>query len=67
MAGNVTTKLKYYLHIDDCLDVFAVHGVGGFVGSLLNGIFADRNLIAFVSTQYMLSASVLTLGSGRRY
>ena len=30
--------VKIRLHIDDSLDVFAVHGVGGMVGSLLLGI-----------------------------
>ena len=26
---------------DDSLDAFGVHGVGGFVGALLTGVFAD--------------------------
>jgi Amt family ammonium transporter len=30
--------------IDDSLDVFAVHGVGGILGILLTGIFADASL-----------------------
>jgi len=33
-------KLKKYLMFDDTLDTFAVHGVGGFVGNILTGIFA---------------------------
>lgn len=40
--SNLSTRLKYYLNIDDALDVFAIHGVAGIVGSLLTGIFADR-------------------------
>jgi Amt family ammonium transporter len=39
-ACNFATKLKFLIGIDDALDVFAVHGVGGFVGNLLTGIFA---------------------------
>ncbi|PKY09031.1 ammonium transporter [Aspergillus campestris IBT 28561] len=39
-ACNYATKLKYLLHIDDALDIFAVHGVGGVVGNLLTGLFA---------------------------
>ncbi|WP_429860919.1 ammonium transporter [Caenibius tardaugens] len=31
--------VKHKLHIDDSLDVFAVHGLGGILGSLLLGIF----------------------------
>lgn len=38
----MSTRLKYYLNIDDALDVFAIHGVAGIVGSLLTGIFADK-------------------------
>jgi Amt family ammonium transporter len=32
--------VKQRLRIDDSLDVFAVHGVGGMIGSVLVGIFA---------------------------
>jgi ammonium transporter, Amt family len=35
------TGLKRWLRADDSLDVFGVHGVGGIVGSLLTGYFAD--------------------------
>jgi Amt family ammonium transporter len=34
------TKLKQQLGYDDSLDVFGVHGVGGFTGTLLTGVFA---------------------------
>jgi Amt family ammonium transporter len=34
------TKLKQKLGYDDSLDVFGVHGVGGFTGTLLTGVFA---------------------------
>jgi Amt family ammonium transporter len=33
--------VKDKLVIDDALDVFAVHGMGGFLGTLCIGIFAD--------------------------
>lgn len=33
--------LKSRLRLDDALDVFAVHGVGGIWGALATGIFAD--------------------------
>jgi Amt family ammonium transporter len=36
----VTVFVKQRLRIDDSLDVFAVHGVGGMLGSLLVSIFA---------------------------
>lgn len=34
------TKLKQMFGYDDSLDVFGVHGVGGFSGTLLTGVFA---------------------------
>jgi Amt family ammonium transporter len=36
----VTVFVKQRLVIDDSLDVFAVHGVGGMLGSLLVALFA---------------------------
>jgi Amt family ammonium transporter len=35
-----TTGLKHLLGVDDALDAFGVHAVGGIVGALLTGIFA---------------------------
>jgi Amt family ammonium transporter len=34
------TLLRSYLKIDDALDVFAVHGVGGMFGAIATGVFA---------------------------
>ena len=33
--------LKTALKYDDSLDAFGVHGVGGFIGAILTGVFAD--------------------------
>jgi Amt family ammonium transporter len=49
LAGGVvcfgaTMLLKRKLHIDDSLDVFPVHGVGGMLGILLTAIFASSQL-----------------------
>ncbi|KAI0505258.1 ammonium transporter [Xylaria bambusicola] len=38
--ANYATKLKFLLRIDDSLDIFAVHAVGGFVGNILTAFFA---------------------------
>ena len=40
----VTLAVKQQLKIDDSLDVFAVHGVGGMLGSLLLSVFALSSL-----------------------
>ncbi|KLU81069.1 hypothetical protein MAPG_00164 [Magnaporthiopsis poae ATCC 64411] len=37
-----TNKYKYLLSVDEGLDIFAIHGVGGFVGDILTGMFAAR-------------------------
>lgn len=36
------TSLKRLLGADDALDVFGIHGVGGLVGAVLTGVFADK-------------------------
>ena len=43
MAGtccNYGTKIKFMLGIDDSLDIFAVHAIGGLVGNICTGFFA---------------------------
>ncbi len=42
------TTMKRRLGYDDSLDAFGVHGVGGFVGSILTGVFAS---VAFGGTE----------------
>lgn len=37
---NAATLLKFLIRIDDGLDVFALHGVGGAVGSICTALFA---------------------------
>lgn len=37
---NFATKIKFLIGIDEPMDIFAEHGVGGIVGNLLTGIFA---------------------------
>jgi ammonium transporter, Amt family len=38
------TGLKRLLRVDDSLDVFGVHGVGGLIGALLTGVLADATI-----------------------
>lgn len=44
---SATNYLKQVLKIDDSLDVFPVHGVGGILGTLLTGIFSSQSLGIF--------------------
>ncbi len=46
LAGGVVcywgaTGLKKMMGVDDALDVFGVHGVGGILGAVLTGVFAS--------------------------
>ncbi|HET8935430.1 MAG TPA: ammonium transporter [Polyangiales bacterium] len=76
LAGAVPylacTKLKQWLKYDDALDTFGVHGVGGTLGSILTGFFADEtvnpnltaNLASYVGKTLwveQVKATVLTL------
>jgi Amt family ammonium transporter len=36
-----TSYMKRALNVDDSLDVFPVHGVGGILGTLLTGVFVS--------------------------
>ena len=36
-------KVKRCLGYDDSLDAFGVHGVGGIIGAILTGVFADAS------------------------
>jgi Amt family ammonium transporter len=36
-----TAYIKRVLHVDDSLDVFPVHGVGGIIGTLMAGVFVS--------------------------
>ncbi len=44
---SATQFLKRVLKVDDSLDVFPVHGVGGILGTLAAGIFASTQLGIF--------------------
>ncbi len=36
------TSLKHVLGYDDSLDAFGVHGIGGTIGAILTGVFAQK-------------------------
>ncbi|HSW14217.1 MAG TPA: ammonium transporter [Solimonas sp.] len=55
-----THALKGVLKVDDSLDVFPVHGVGGMLGTFFAGIFASSALGVFSGQGY---AEGVTMGS----
>jgi Amt family ammonium transporter len=58
--------IKRHLHIDDSLDVFPVHGVGGIVGSILTGVFAAESLgglgLGDVTIAHQVGVQALAVG-----
>jgi Amt family ammonium transporter len=56
--------IREKLHIDDSLDVFAVHGVGGIFGTLLLAFFGQKSLgglglVKAASVQFAIQATGL--------
>jgi Amt family ammonium transporter len=49
---NFATKLKFLIGVDDALDIFAVHGIGGMVGNILTGIFGASYIAALDGNSY---------------
>jgi Amt family ammonium transporter len=64
MGGAICFTATYYLKrklkIDDSLDVFPVHGVGGILGTFMAGILVSQNLGVFSGNGY---AEGMTMGS----
>ncbi len=64
LAGSVcfgaTQYIKRVLKIDDSLDVFPVHGVGGIMGTLLAGILSSTELGVF--SGYGFAEGITTMG-----
>lgn len=44
VCNLVARIVKATFKIDDALDVFACHGIGGLIGSILTGVLADANI-----------------------
>lgn len=65
LAGVVcffmTLAVKRVFRIDDSLDVFPVHGVGGIIGTLMCGVFAASGIGVF-SGQGFLSHDIHSIG-----
>jgi ammonia channel protein AmtB len=44
IISNLMVELRTRSSVDDTLDVFPCHGVGGIVGMILTGVFASKNI-----------------------
>ena len=67
LISNWAIRFQSRFAIDDTLDVFASHGIGGLVGMVLTGVFAEEvGLIHGDATIFVRHRSrwwVLSLGS----
>ncbi|KAF9254507.1 ammonium transporter [Marasmius fiardii PR-910] len=74
---NFATQLKFLLKYDDTLDIFASHAIGGVIGNILTGLFAEADIAAldgssvidggwldrnFVQLGYQLADSCAAMG-----
>jgi Amt family ammonium transporter len=63
VAGAVcftaTNYLKRTLRVDDSLDVFPVHGVGGIIGTLMAGVFAATTLGVFSGQGFLVEGQTI--------
>lgn len=44
LASNIAVSIKQKSTVDDTLDVFPCHGIGGMVGMLMTGVFANTQV-----------------------
>ena len=49
VVSNIAVYFKSKSSIDDTLDVFPCHGIGGIIGMLLTGVFASKAIYPAVS------------------
>ena len=54
IISNLAVYWKSHSSIDDALDVFPTHGVGGIFGTILTGIFIKEGLIAGTGEGFMI-------------
>jgi Amt family ammonium transporter len=62
VACYIAVVLKGRFGYDDALDVFGVHGVGGLLGALLTGVFAQKLFVPATSGPGLIEGGVHQLG-----
>ncbi len=66
MVSNIVAEvLKHKTGLDDPLDVFACHGVGGMMGMLLTGVFGSKTVNSLVlDGQFLIQLKGMALAVG---
>ena len=59
---DVYLSVKYWMRIDDSMDVFAEHGIAGIIGLVFNGLFGSDAIIGldFMDEFHIWSGQLLT-------
>ena len=64
---NYSTKIKHWIRIDDALDLFSEHAIGGVIGLLFNGFFAKGQIIAMDGVNINVQGGCLDLNCKQIY
>jgi Amt family ammonium transporter len=54
IVSNLAVRYKHKIGLDDTLDVFPCHGIGGIMGMIFTGIFADNVGLVYGQTSTFL-------------
>jgi ammonium transporter, Amt family len=58
------SKIKHAFGYDDSLDAFGVHGIGGTLGALMTGIFANGEVNSAILSTYKVNDVAVSLAGG---
>jgi Amt family ammonium transporter len=58
------TGLKKLMNVDDSLDVFGIHGIGGIIGAILTGVFTAPSLGGTGAEDFSIASQVLIQTEG---
>ncbi|HQV22098.1 MAG TPA: ammonium transporter [Agitococcus sp.] len=56
--------LKRIMNVDDSLDVFGIHGIGGIIGAILTGVFTAPSLGGTGAEDFSIASQVLIQTKG---
>jgi len=54
IVSNIFVEIRTRTGIDDTLDVFPCHGIGGIMGMILTGVFAHQSINSAVTTNGLI-------------
>ena len=64
VAWNYLSKVPPFSRVDDALGVVYTHGIAGFMGGMLLGIFGDPNMVEYGCGHLSASGQVIATSTG---